>query len=332
MNKIPRWLPGLIVSLVLIGAILYFVDLRAVAAAMRNANYTLLLVSLMLGVLWMFGRAKVWSSLLQDKAPYKEVFFALNEGYLLNNFLPFRLGEVGRAFLLGRKTGRPFLEIFPTVIIERVTDLAFTAAILASAVPFVVGAESAQQTAFIIGGLVVLGLVTLFFLARNAQWALDLFHKFSARWSRLQQLGGGFLESFFAGLAVLTDARVFARFLFWMSLNWALAILQYYILILAFFPQAEIVWSMFGLGAAAFGGAIPALPGAIGTLEGAFGGALTLLTGDQATGLAVALMARLYNYLTSVPFGAYGLSREGETLGHLYRELTNLRAGGNSKQ
>ena len=60
----------------------------------------------------------------------RDVFFADGEGYLLNNFLPFRLGELGRAFLLSRKSGMTFSEILPTIIIERAVDLAFSAAIL----------------------------------------------------------------------------------------------------------------------------------------------------------------------------------------------------------
>ena len=104
-----------------------------------------------------------------------------------------------------------------------------------------------------------------------------------------RKFGGTFLESFFAGLGVLTDGWLFLRFLFWMTLNWVIAIVSYYFIIRAFFPQTQLIWAMFGLGAAAFGGAIPSLPGAVGTFEGAFGGALTLLTGDQSTALAVAI-------------------------------------------
>ena len=89
-------------------------------------------------------------------------------------------------------------------------------------------------------------------------------------------MGGNFLESFFAGLGVLKDGWLFIRFLFWMTLNWGIAIISYYLIIRAFFPQAQLVWGMFGLGGAAFGGAIPALPGAVGTFEGAFGGAVAL--------------------------------------------------------
>jgi uncharacterized membrane protein YbhN (UPF0104 family) len=95
---------------------------------------------------------------------------------------------------------------------------------------------------------------------------------------------------------------------------------------LAFFPQTQVVWGMFGLGAAAFGGAIPSLPGAVGTFDGAIAGSLTLLTGDQSTSLAVALMARFFNYLTSIVLGGYGLSREGQTISGIYQQLISLRS------
>jgi uncharacterized membrane protein YbhN (UPF0104 family) len=167
----------------------------------------------------------------------------------------------------------------------------------------------------------------MYVLARNNQWALDIFHKLSARWPSLQKFGGSFLESFFQGLGVLTDGWLFLRFLFWMTLDWAIALAAYYIITLAFFPQAEVIWGFFILGAAAFGGAIPSLPGAVGTFEGAVAGALTLLAGEQAasTALAVALTARLYNYINSGVIGGLGLMSEGQTLSGIYRQLMNLR-------
>ena len=111
-----------------------------------------------------------------------------------------------------------------------------------------------------------------------------------------------------------------------MTVNWGIAIVSYYFIIRAFFPQAQIVWGMFGLGAAAFGGAIPSLPGGVGTFEGAFGGAIALLTGDQSTALAVALTGRFYNYLNSGVIGGLGLLREGQTLSGVYEQLKNFRS------
>lgn len=323
--KIPGWLPGALISLALVAGILYFVDLRATAAAIAKANYLLLGIALILSAAWLVVRAQVWRTLLRDKPSFMTTFLTIGEGYLLNNFLPFRLGELGRAFLLSRKSDLRFMEILPTIVIERVFDLAYTAAIFVAAVPFVVGAEGAEQIGIVVGVVVVTGLVVLYFVARNRQRALDLFHTLSARWPLIQRMGGRFLEAFFAGLAVFTDGWLFARFLLWMTLNWGIAIVQYTLVIQAFFPQATPIWGMFGLGAAAFGGAIPSLPGAVGTFEGAYGGALTLLSGDQSTALAVALTSRFYNYLISGIVGAYALSREGQTLSEIYRQLINLR-------
>lgn len=345
MKDIKRWLPGTVISLLLIAAILYFVDLRAMLDAIRNANYTLLAIGTVLGFVWIAIRAIVWRTLLRNRVSYTDVFFTVGEGYLLNNFLPFRLGEIGRAFLLSRKSDpstrsatpyraepqsgqrMQFMEILPTIVIERATDLGFNAAILLLAIPFVVGAEGAGRIGVFVGVVILVGFVILYLLARYNEWALNLFHKLSARWPTLQRAGGHFLESFFMGLGVLRDGWLFVRFLFWMTVNWGIAIVSYTLIIRAFFPQAQMIWGMFGLGVGAFGNAIPALPGAVGTLEGAFGGAVTLLAGpgSESKALAVALTIRFYNYLNSGVIGGIGLLREGQTLSGIYEQLKNLR-------
>jgi len=330
LSSAKRWLPGALISILLIAAILYFVDLAQVVKAIRSADYGLLVLAGILAFAWMFLRAVVWRTLLRDRASYRDTMLALSEGYLLNNFLPFRLGEIGRAFVLSRRSELSFSEILPTIVIERAIDLFFSAAIFLGALPFVVGTGQAGRIAIVVAAAIVLGIVFLCVLARNHRPALEVFHRWSARWPRLQQHGGGLLESFVTGLGVLTDGWVFARFLFWMAFNWGLAIVNYTVIMLAFFPQTQLAWGMFGLGAAAFGGAVPSLPGAVGTFEGAIGGALTLLTGDQSTSLAVALTARFFNYLTSIALGGYALSREGQTISGIYRQLVNLRTGSES--
>jgi glycosyltransferase 2 family protein len=325
MKNAKRWLPGALISILLIVVILYFVDLGAMLDALRTANYGILGIAFVLGFVWMAARAIVWRTLLRGRATYMDVLWTVGEGYVLNNFLPFRMGEIGRAFLLSRKSDLQFMEILPTIVIERAMDLGFSAIILLAALPFVVQTEGAEQIGMIVGIIVLVGFIFLYILARQNQWALDLFHNLSARWPALQRFGGSFLESFFAGLSVLTDGWLFVRFLFWMTVNWGIAIISYYLLILAFFPQAKPVWGMFGLGAAAFGGAVPSLPGAVGTFEGAFGGAITWLTGDESTALAVALTGRLYNYVNSAVIGGIGFLREGQTLSGVYQQLMNFR-------
>jgi uncharacterized protein (TIRG00374 family) len=316
-----RWLPGVVISLAAIAAILYKVDLHQTVQAIRSANYWLLLIVLGISLVWLMVRGLVWRTLLREKASFRDVFLTINEGYLLNNVLPFRLGELGRAFLLGRKTDLGFMGVLPSIVVERIVDFAFAAAILIGSVPFVVGAAGAGRIAILVGGLMVVGLVVLYLLARNHEWALRLFDRLTGRWPKLQKQGGQFLAPLFSGLTILTDTWLFLRAMLWMALDWAISIGQFYLTLRAFFPHPQLIWALFGLGVVAFGNAIPSLPGAIGIFEAALVGALTLVSGDQGTSLAVALVSHFYNYIVTGILGAYALSTEGETLMGVYRQI-----------
>ena len=324
-QKSKRWLPGATISIILIAVIFNAVDIPKTIAALRDANHSLLIIAAFLSASWLMVRGIVWRTLLQNRPSYRDTFITLGEGYLMNNFLPFRLGELGRAFLLSEKTELKFTKILPTIIVERIFDLIISAAIFITAVSFVAEAKGTEQSAYIIGGIVLLAIIILYFLAHNQEWALNFFTKITARIPKVQELGGGLLKSLLAGLSVFTDGALFLRFIFWMLFNWSIAIIQFTLVITAFFPQATVIWGMFGLGAAAFGGAIPSLPGAIGTLEAAIGGALNLLSNDMSTALAVALIGRLYNYTFSGIVGIYGFNTEGETLSGIYRKLMDFR-------
>ncbi len=61
----------------------------------------------------LFARVFAWYILLQKRVSFKDAFFALNAGYLLNNVFPFRLGEIGRALLLDRPEGPRLLRCCP---------------------------------------------------------------------------------------------------------------------------------------------------------------------------------------------------------------------------
>jgi uncharacterized protein (TIRG00374 family) len=316
-----QWLPGVIISLFAIAIILYKVDLRQTIQAIRSANYWLLLIVLCISLIWLSVRSLTWRTLLREKASFRDVFLTVNEGYLLNNVLPFRLGELGRAFLLGRKTDLGFMGVLPSIVVERVVDFAFAAAILIGSVPFVVGAASAGRIAILVGVLMVLGLFLLYLLARNREWAMMMFDRLTNRWPKLQKQSGQFLVPLFSGLTILIDTRLFLRAMLWMTIDWSISIGQIYLILLAFFPHPQPVWALFGLGVVALGNAVPSLPGAIGIYEAALVGALTLVSGNQGTSLAVALVSHFYNYIVTGLLGAYALSKEGETLMGVYHQL-----------
>lgn len=319
-----RALPGLLVSLVCLAIVLYLADPRQLAQALRRADYRLVAAAYASSLVWILVRAVAWRTLLQEKASLSQTFLTINEGYLINNLLPFRLGEVARGFLLSRKAGLSFWQVISTIVIERLLDLAFAAALLLSSLPFVIGASWAKNTAWIAAGLVLLGLGGLYLLARNHLWAEQKFNQLAARWPWLGRLGSQQAPAFLSGLAILTDWRRFLRAVLWFTLNWGLAVGQYYLFLLAYFQDAQPLWAAFALGFIALGMAAPSSPGAVGVMELAAVAALSLFKLDPAQTLAMALTMHLSNYLITGLLGAYALAQEGETLSGLFRQARQI--------
>lgn len=324
MKDWQRILPGLIVSAVSLALVFYFADIRELITALRLADYRLVLAGILISLVWLVVRSMAWRTLLQEKASFSMVFLTMNEGYLLNNILPFRLGEVGRAVLLGRKAGLGFWQVLSSILIERSLDLALAAGLLLATIPFVVGAEWAVQGAIISGSIVALGLVVLYLAARNREWTEKRVNRWGERWPILRKIAGSRLTAFLAGLAVLTEGGLFLRAVALMTLDWLIAIVQYYVIMLAFFPGGEFLWAAFGLGVAAVGIAAPSSPGAIGVLEAAIVGALSLFNLDPSIALAYALTVHVIQYLVTSALGAYALSKDGETLSGLYNSARSL--------
>jgi glycosyltransferase 2 family protein len=317
-------LPGLVISAISLAIVLYLADLEELVNALRLADYRLVLAGVLVSVVWLIVRGLAWRSLLFDRVPWKTVFLTLSQGYLLNNILPFRLGEIGRALLLGRKTGFGFWQILSSIVIERTLDLALAAGLLMCTIPFVVGAASAWQGAVISAIVVAGGMVLLYLMARNREWTEARFERLAGRWGLIKKLVGSRLPSFLAGLSVLTESGYFSKAVALMVLDWFIAIVQYYLILLAFFPEAQFLWAAFSLGVAALGIAAPSSPGAIGVLEVALVAALSLFTADLSTALAFALTVHVINYLLIGVLGAYALARDGETLTGLYHSARGL--------
>jgi uncharacterized protein (TIRG00374 family) len=317
-------LPGLIISVISLAIILYFVDFHQLREALILANYGYLALSLVISLVWQLVRTILWRTLLQEKATCGQVFFTLNEGYLLNNLLPFRLGEVGRAFLLGRKTGMQFMQVLSTIVIERSLDVMMAAGLLLGSLAFVAGASWSLQAAVIAGSLVLVGLGVLYLAARYRDWTLSRFENITKRWPILLKIGSKQLSAFLSGLVVLTDGKRFLMVIALMILNWMVAVSQYYVLLVAYYPGAKILWAVFSLGVMALGIAAPSSPGAVGVMELAMVGALSLFGLDPSISLAVAITAHLTGYLVTGVIGSFALFRDGLSLSGLYREVRSV--------
>jgi uncharacterized protein (TIRG00374 family) len=320
-----RMLPGLLISVVAIAALLYFVDLSKVKQAWQDADLRLVPVAAVILVLSMLARAVAWRTILQEKVSVTKSFFTISEGYLLNTVLPFRLGELGRAMLLSTTAGLSFWEILATIVVERIFDVALMAGLLLATIPFVIGAEWALQGAILAATLVVVGFVVLYLVTRNQEWAMRIFEKLFGRWPKIVEFGRDKLESIFAGFTALTDIGRFLRVFLWMLVSWTFNVTWYFVLLLAFLPNARFLWSAFTVGMTGLGVSIPSSPGFIGVLEWSIVFGLTRFAVDESAATAYAILSHAIYIAVTVAFGIFGLARDGQSLGQLYFNLRNRK-------
>ncbi|MFQ5615516.1 MAG: lysylphosphatidylglycerol synthase transmembrane domain-containing protein [Anaerolineales bacterium] len=316
-----RILPGVLISAILLAVVFSAADLTELKDELVNADYRYLPLSILVFLASIFVRAAAWRTLLEGKAPYRRVFFTLNEGYFLNNILPFRPGEVGRAFLLIRAYPLSFWQVVSTIMIERALDVLIVVAILLSTLPFVVGVEGATSRAFAVGGVVLLALIVLHLLARNRQRVLDAFAGFQDRFPVLHRLNVSQIDTFFQGLSALTDLRRFLLSFGLMVVAWALLVMHYWLMLLAFVHDATVFYAAFGISMVGLSVAVPSAPGALGVVEATLVFVFGLFGVSRSKALAYSLVVHaIYLVITSL-LGFYGLLVDGESFVEIYRRI-----------
>jgi hypothetical protein len=325
LHEWKRLIPGFFISAFSLGILLFLVDPGKLVDAVKATDLRFISAGLGMTALWLVVRSVAWRTLLQNRARLSDVFFCLNEGYLMNNILPFRLGEIGRALLLGRRANLDFWQILPTVIVERSIDLALGVGLFLSTVPFVVGAEWAQQAAYASGALVAVGLLMLFLAATFRNRIEKLLQKLGEKIPLLARLTGNRVGVFLEGLAIVAQPGLFVRGLGLLLFNWLVGIGQFYFFVRAFFPDGQLLWAAFSLGSLALGVSAPSTPGNLGVYELALVTALSFLTDDPSRSTALAITAHAIQYITTGIPGIYGLFQEGETLAGLYQKARSVQ-------
>jgi len=106
-----RFVIGIVLSLVVLAVMILFIDGKEVAAAFKQVNILIVVPLSFLLVFALLCRAYAWRIILNEKISLSQSFLIINAGYLVNTFLPFRVGELARVFLL-LPSGFSFLECY----------------------------------------------------------------------------------------------------------------------------------------------------------------------------------------------------------------------------
>ncbi len=313
-KRSPRTYIGLFIGLGISVAALVlafrWAGFKALKDALSAVHFHFLYLALITFLLSMFLRVAAWRVLLQQPVSLWRVFAVLNQGYLINNVLPWRLGEFGRAILLGRRPTMTAQGVLASIFVERLYDIIIALGFFAALVPFAVGIPGVSRSAFFAIGVIVFAALGLFVLLRYPSIIfrfIDFLPGGRERW-------GEHLDRFREGLMTLRSPRIILVSLCFLLISWFLAGLQYWLVLLSIVPEGQIHWAFFMLTITMLGVAIPSSPGYIGVFEAAGVLALSAFHVPEGQALAVTLILHAMVYLISSSIGALAFIGEGETI------------------
>ena len=123
INNWRFWL-SLATGLLLLVLMVYYADVGEITHALAGANYWYAVPAVALYFAAVYFRSLRWSFLLAPLAdiPPKRLFPVVAIGYMANNLLPARIGEVVRAYVLARREPVSGSSGLATIAVERVYD------------------------------------------------------------------------------------------------------------------------------------------------------------------------------------------------------------------
>lgn len=310
---------GLAVSVAALAVVLQWSGFDPLVQALSQVDLRIFGLAVVVYLVSMLARAASWHTLLGKRFSIWRVLAALNEGYLLNNIFPWRLGELGRAVLLGRRSKMSTLGVLSTIMVERLYDITLALSLLIALLPTAVGVPGATRNAIFAAGVFSFSIAGLFIAVRNPAWVGRLISLLPVGRSRLSQIWDRFKE----GLEVLRDPRNLLVSFAWMLASWALAGLEYWLVLRSVIPEAEPVWAFFMLTVTLLGVAVPTSPGYIGAFEFAGVLALSAFGIPRAQALAASVILHAMVFVVASSLGALALANEGESIKGLYREAVD---------
>jgi len=322
-----KTLLGLAVTVALLWWSLSAVPFGEVVANVRTGDPWLLIAAVAVATFGFVLRAMRWKVFLEPvraDTGFGSRMAAVAIHFMANNVIPLRVGEFARAWVFARLEPVRASAAFGTVVVERFMDgtvlLVFLLLpVLTPAFPDV-GLLSAGWggllvrgavlgVVVVLGALVLLAAMPRYFVAIAERIAPILPH--AVRDPLLLSLSS-FLES----LAILRSPRLLGRGFVWSFGLWAFQAVSFWLAMMAFGIDTGYVSALFTASVVAFGVALPAAPGFVGTFHFAAVFALSEVYGvPNAQSLAFAFAYHLAGWLPITAIGLGYLWRLGLSLG-----------------
>ena len=243
----------------------------------RGADWGLLLVAIFITTFGFVIRALRWRLFLepvQPDSPFDSRFAAVCIGFMSNNLLPARIGELTRAYSYGKLEGVPVTAALATLVVERVLD---GVAILAL---FLIAVLSPSFPAETLPPAVVAGVrLVSYSMAGLLAVVVAVIVAPQVSLRAVEVVGGRLLpvswsgvvnavaEAFLEGLASLRNPRLLGLGLLWSVGFWLIHSSSFWIGLRAFDIHLPFTAALFLNGTIAIAVSVPAAPGFFGTFH-----------------------------------------------------------------
>lgn len=291
------------------------VDLGEMTEALSHARYWTLIPAMGAVVLSFFLRAVRWQLILRSLRPVSlhDAYAATMIGFMANNILPMRIGEVVRAVVIGRRAKVSRSSALATVAVERVFDVVILLAVL------VLGSAGYELPESIRGAIGVLGVGTvlilgvLVVLARRERVGAVV-ARLPGGSSRIGQKVAVTLDKFQDGFGIFRDARTVTLTLLLSVLVWGGFVVAYHYSLVAFGLDLSLRAPLFLLGVVSIGVMLPSAPGYIGTMQYFFAFAVEPFGVDRAVALSASWFFWFAQYVPVTLLGLGYFAHENVTL------------------
>lgn len=271
-------------------------DLSEALRALREVNPLVLAAATLVFLCGYPIRALRWRRILWDQKPLtlRQTLVPIFVGYMANNLLPARAGELYRAHFLGRRAAMSRSGAAASIVVERAFDgLMLVALILLVSILF--PGESFLSVAAFATGLVflVLALSILLYvlLVDRTHSAVDkALGKLPAK---LEGIVGERLKLFLRGMRGISTIGGALEVGTYTLVIWAFEISAYTLAVLAFGVALPLAGYLLVYTLAAIGTSIPSGPAYVGPYQYAFVLALGVFAVSRETALAVSVGAQV---------------------------------------
>lgn len=261
---------GYLISIAIVIVIAFSFDWRQVGDNLRDFNYVFLLPALAVYLTGFIIRALRWQYMLEPlkRVPLRSSFTVIMVGFMANNILPLRMGEVVRAWALKKREGVSVSAAFATIVVERVYDGLTLVGLFLFVLIFSATTPEVRRYAALGAPVFLCALGLLLYAAFRQEQAGNALKRLSRLLPRrFHALSGSVIDSFLPGLSFLSSGRRQAVVISCSFAIWLLEGFVFWIIMKGFGMDVPPHAALFTLVIVNIAIMIPAMPGYIGTFD-----------------------------------------------------------------